>query len=410
MANILISSLGTGQKKDNGYRKAIYSYKGEDIETTFISKALCKMLKIDKLFLVGTQGSIWDSAYKEFSTTKEYADDAELSLYEKIDEKKITEKDLVLVNQTIEKNLGTKGSQCFLIDYGLDDTQLWSNFEKYIKILNFIDDKDTVYIDITHAFRSLSLMSFLMVQFGQTIKDKKFKIGGVFYGMLEAPQKRESDGKTLTPVVDLKILYDLMEWIKAINNFKNYANGDHMASLLENMDGYKSEYNIFNNYTNVMRIANMAAVKLNINSIAKKLNTLEKSQNPIIQLMSDEMKSFVERLDKEKMSDFQLSLADWYCEHKHYALSYMTLAEAIVSKSCEIHGFKIDNEKSRNDAKAKIHKIDKGLDREVYRNVNKIRNNICHQLEKRENAIISDIKNLPIYIEKTKNIFEKLTL
>ena len=408
MANILISSLGTGQKGENGYRTAIYSYQGKEVETPFISKALCKMLKIDRLYLVGTKGSIWDSAYKEFSLPGEYSEETELALYGKIDAKNITEQDLELVNRTIDKKLGTQGSQCFLIDYGLDDTQLWANFEKYIEILKHIDDKDTVYIDITHAFRSLSLMSFLMVQFGQTIEDKKFSIGGVFYGMFEAPQMRESDGKSLTPVVDLKILYDLMEWIKAINNFKNYANGDHMATLLENVEEYKSEYNIFNNYTNSMRIANMAAVKRNIDSIAAKLELLEQSQNPIIRLMTDEMRSFVKRLNKENMSDFQLALAEWYCEHKHYALSYMTLAEAIVSKSCEYFGYKVNGEKSRNEAKGKIYQMDKSFFKEVYKSVNQIRNNICHQLEKRENAILSDIKNLPGYLKRTKNFFKKI--
>lgn len=408
MANILISSLGTGQKGEHGYRTAIYAYNGKEIETPFISNALCQMLPVDKLYLVGTKGSIWDSVYKEFSLPQEYSEETELALYGKIDAKSITEQDLELLNRTIDKKLGTQGSQCFLIDYGLDDRELWANFEKYIEILKHIDNKDTVYIDITHAFRSLSLMSFLMVQFGQTIKDKKFNIGGVFYGMFEAPQIRESDGKSLTPVVDLKILYDLMEWIKAINNFKNYANGDHMAYLLENVEAYKFEYNIFNNYTNSMRIANMAAVKRNIHSIAKKLETLEKSQNPIIRLMTDEMRSFVKRLNQEKMSDFQLALAEWYCEHKHYALSYMTLAEAIVSKSCEVFEIPVNSEKGRNEAKGKIRLIDRAFDKEVYKSVNKIRNNICHQLEKRENAIIADINNLPGYIKRTKNFFKKI--
>jgi len=403
MANILISSLGTGQKRDGGYKKAKYSYNDQEIETTFISNALSQMLKIDKLFLVGTKGSIWDSAYKEFSKKETYLEEVELDLLEKTDEKTISEKELEIINQVIDTKLGQSGSKCFLIDYGLDDRELWNNFEKYIKILEHIEDNDVVYIDITHAFRSLSLMSFLMVQFGHIIKDKKFKIGGVFYGMLEVSY--ENNG--ITPIVDLKILYDLMEWIKAIDNFKNYANGDNITHLLENSDSMKQEYKIFNGYTNAMRIANMASVKQNINTIAKKLTTLEDSQNPIIRLMTKEMKSFVTRLDKKNMSDFQLALAEWYCEHKHYALSYMALAEAIVSKSCEVNDYPIDTENGRNEAKSKIYRVDKELGK-TYKTINKIRNNICHQLQKRENAIIADIENLSKYINTCKSIFKKV--
>jgi len=404
MANILISSLGTGNKTDQGYRKAKYGYKGEEIETTFISNALCRMLKIDKLFLVGTTGSIWDSAYKEFSTVSNYDEEVELSLYEKIDTKKISEKELDIVNQTISENLGSEGSKCFIIDYGQNDKELWANFEKYLSILEHVDDDDVVYIDITHAFRSLSLMSFLMVQFGHVIKNKPFKVGGVFYGMIEA--SNENNG--ITPVVDLKILYDLMEWIKAIDNFKNYANGDLIASLLKDNTDLKKEYNLFNNYTKAMRIANMSAVKQNINTISGKLKILEQSENPIIRLMSDEMKEFINRLDKEKMSDFQLALAEWYCEHKHYALSYMALAEAIVSKSCEVHEHRINSEEGRNQAKKEIHKLSKELGK-IYRTVNKIRNNIAHQLQNRKEAIDSDINMLPKYIADTRRIFQTIS-
>ena len=54
-------------------------------------------------------------------------------------------------------------------------------------------------------------MSFVMTQFATTISDKKFKIGGVFYGMFEYSQ--ENDGKT--PIIDLKLLLEIQEWIKA---------------------------------------------------------------------------------------------------------------------------------------------------------------------------------------------------
>ncbi len=398
MANILISSLGTGIKKDGGYKKATYMLDGKEDTTPFISKALSNFLKIDKIFLVGTKGSIWDSCYSEFGGDDE---NAELSIYEKIEKKDITEDDLRIVEKSIDKSLGKNGSKCFIIEYGLDDKELWKNFSQYIKILDEIRDGDIVYIDITHAFRSLSLMSFLMVQFGQVIKDKKFDIGGIYYGMFEATK----DG--ITPVVNLKLFYDLMQWIKAIDNFKNYANGDNIATLLKNSKELKEEYNIFNNYTQAMRIANMAAVKHNVNSIAKKLSILKESQNPIINLMTSEMKEFIERLNKEKMSDFQLELAFWYHEHKHYALSYMALAEAIVSKSCEYNGIKPEGKENRKRGKQSIWKMNKSFHKEVYKNVNNIRNNIAHQLQNRKEAMHSDINNLKIYLEKTKNFFDE---
>ncbi|MEA3228708.1 MAG: TIGR02221 family CRISPR-associated protein, partial [Campylobacterota bacterium] len=60
MAKILISSLGTGQKKDGSYNTAKYKLNNQIYTTSFVADALMQELKIDKLFLVGTKKSIWD--------------------------------------------------------------------------------------------------------------------------------------------------------------------------------------------------------------------------------------------------------------------------------------------------------------------------------------------------------------
>ena len=65
MANILLSFLGTGDRA-KGYRSAKYEYKGEVKETKVLVKALTEFLEIDKLYLVGTQGSYWNNCYANF--------------------------------------------------------------------------------------------------------------------------------------------------------------------------------------------------------------------------------------------------------------------------------------------------------------------------------------------------------
>jgi CRISPR/Cas system-associated protein Csx1 len=65
ISKILIYSIGTGPKADTGYQLAKYKFNGKINETTFISKALCEFLDIDKLYLVGTSGSIWNSVSRK---------------------------------------------------------------------------------------------------------------------------------------------------------------------------------------------------------------------------------------------------------------------------------------------------------------------------------------------------------
>ncbi len=393
MAKILISSLGTGRKQDNGYREATYEYKGQKEKSTFISKSLSKMLDIDKLFIVGTNGSIWDSCYKQFGGEDE---DIELELFGKIEEKNITEIDLEIVNQTISAKLNSEGSKCFLIDYGLNEEELWGNFDKYIQILDKVEDGDTIYIDISHAFRSLALMSFLMIQFGHGIKNKKFNIGGIYYGMLEATKNE------ITPIVDLKIFYDLMEWIKAIDAFKNYGHADLLVKLFDSEKNIKSQTSdTFNQFDINLSMANMSALRSFIDNAKRVLPVMEKSNNHIVRLISPDILDFIKRLDKPKISDFQLELAKWFYDNTNYALSYIILVEALVTKECELMNINIHDKDTRNRAKNSLYSTSDEI-KKTYKSIAGIRNNIAHQKESSSDTI-KDVKNLKEYIiEVTK--------
>ncbi|MFZ2967962.1 MAG: TIGR02221 family CRISPR-associated protein [Sulfuricurvum sp.] len=391
MRKILISSLGTGQKRDGGYQKAKYSFSDKDkdkeieIETTFISKALKEFLAIDDIFLVGTNGSIWDSCYREFGGKDE---DIELELLNKIDKKIITEHDLMIVNQQMGNN-----SKCFLIDYGLNENELWENFAKYLSILDHIQDGDIVYVDISHAFRSLALMSFLMVQFGFGVKNKKFTIGGIYYGMLEAAKEG------ITPIVDLKIFYDLMEWIKAIDAFKNYGHADLLVKLFENETNLDhQEKEIFNMFDLNLSLANMSALQKFIENAKRILPKLKKHNNPIIKLISPDIVTFVERMDIQPQSKFQFELASWFCENKNYALTYTVLVEALVTKQCEKDS--IDSKLKDNRERAK-----KSLWNGSFSSYPKIvgtRNDIAHQRDSKHADTKKNVSDLKDYLTEAK--------
>ncbi len=401
MAKVLISSVGVGNKINGGYQTATYEYKGKRQSTPFISKALVEFLDIDRLFLLGTRGSIWDSVYAEFGGEDE---EIELALWDKKERNSIDEEDLRIVQNQIDKFLGSVGSRCFLIEYGINEEELWKNFGIYLKILDHLQKGDEVYIDITHSFRSLALFGLVMTQFGHTIKEKNFKIAGILYGMFE--YKHHNNG--ITPIVDLKILYDLIEWMKAIENLTQYGNADKIVELLGGDEELKEERKIFNNFSLSLRMANLASIKKNINSLDKKLKIIQNSSNPIISLLSEELIDFVQRLNKEKLSDFQLAIAEWFCEHKHYALGYVALVESIVTKVCERKGYAVDEKEARDRAKREISQIDNTLYYKIYQSANRIRNDICHQIGKRETSLLNDANNLERYIQKTKEIFERL--
>ena len=62
MVKVLISPLGAGD-----YRTAHYKFTNSSVyETPFIAAALANHLKVDKVILIGTDGSMWHVAYDYF--------------------------------------------------------------------------------------------------------------------------------------------------------------------------------------------------------------------------------------------------------------------------------------------------------------------------------------------------------
>lgn len=397
MAKILISSLGTGSKEDGAYRKAKYQIDKKEYETSFIADALMKHFSIDKIFIVGTKKSIWDEAYATFGGEDDTYLEELFDLKEKgnikIESLKKFEK--VLPNE----------SKSFLVDYGLSDNELWSNFEKFLQISEHINDGDEVYLDITHSFRSLSLMSFVMTQFASSISDKNFTIRGVYYGMFEY----SSDNNGITPVVDLKIFLEIQEWIKAIDAIKKYSDFEPLINVMQDAGVERNVFNSFANLNNTISMANMGAMKQFVETANKKINSIKESNNKIVTLLAPEILKLIDELTHEKMSDFQYALAKWFHRNKNYAFSYIALYEAIITKSCEIRQCDISDYEQRENAKKSI-----GNDRwgkyfytKYDDSLSVIRNSIVHQSSDRQSMVKQDIEKLDNFLKTFNTYFER---
>ncbi len=411
MAKILISSLGTGRKSDGGYQQARYEIDGKIYETSFVSDAIIKHYDIDKIFLVGTKKSIWDEAYIVFGgKDEEYHE----MLYVEKEDGHITQDMLSKFNESVSYYLGNKGSRGFLVDYGINDDQIWSNFETFLGISDLINDGDELYLDITHSFRSLALMSFVMTQFASSVSDKMFEVKAMLYGMLEYQSESK---ERIAPIVDLSILLEIQEWIKAIDAIKKYSDFDPLVVILDKEGIEKSVKNTFVNLNNTIDMANMAAMQQFVGSASKKIRAISESDNKVIKLLAGEVIKLVDELNLERMSDFQFALAKWFHSNKNYAMSYMALAEAIVTKTCEIKGYNSTEEEGRKEAKAHIdhpygqyYTATKKINGKLVTNegsISDIRNNIAHQLDARSDNVGRDIEKLKFFIDEFEPYFQK---
>lgn len=410
MAKILISSLGKGIKGAN-YNVAKYQIakNGTIYESNSIAKVLAEHLDIDKIFLLGTSGSAWDMIADNFEAGEEIS----LPLMDKVENSSVLQDDLMSLDKVIDKHLGTTGSRTWIIEYGINEEELWNNFSILLNMSKSFQSGDEIYLDITHAFRSLPMMSFVMTDFAAQVSEINFKLSGIYYGMFEYSTDPQNPQQGVTPIVDISIIYELHKWIRAIDAMKNYGNLDPLVKLLETEDDeLKSVEKVFVQLNNNIKLANLASLKQFVSTASKKIKILQGSNNKIIKLLSDDIIVFVEKLNKERMSDFQFELATWFYDNKQYALCYMALAEAIVTKNAELIGVDRETMDYRDkDLQRRIKSIEHPYDKHFQKgnpgSIIDIRDNIAHQLNERKDFVKQDIEKLDFFLKEFIPYFSK---
>ncbi|WYL96882.1 MAG: TIGR02221 family CRISPR-associated protein [Gloeotrichia echinulata IR180] len=420
MAKILISSIGLGgrfknqQISEREYQDTCYKIGDTSYpESRFIASVLYEHFQLDGIIFIGTVKSMWEEVYRFFCENNGVQKDEEywLDLACKIDNLKHDSDLDTLDLSPIEKVLGDR-SKCILIKYGLDQDELWENFDRIFQIVELLKPGDEIYIDITHSFRSLSLFLFLTITFiKDLVNEKQIKIAGVYYGMLDVTRELN-----YTPVVDLKPLFDMTSWIKGAYILKNYGNGDIIADLLK----AQGETQLANQIQQLSQAININSVSdIKQNSSYLKSSLVKQVTTAPFKYLKNILESFVNKFARSsvKESQFQLELSGWYFDNNQYATGYITLAESIITYLCEINGKKIKCEEDRKEMKKFLHESEnKNSDlAQIYFKVNPIRKSIAHALldiaSGNDKGSLSDaIKNAKNYQQMAKKIFSTGTL
>ncbi len=402
MSKILISSIGTGNIKkdsDEDYFDTKYIIDGKEYEDSLTAKVLIHHYNIDKVYFIGTNRSMWDNIYYYFNGK----DDEFLDYLSSKKEAGIEKNDLSKIEKSLDEYLGSSkpSSKCLLIEYKENSNEeIWNNFEKLLAISDQLEDGDEIYLDITHGFRYMPILNIFLLEFLTLLNSNNIKIAGVFYGMYSENRSN---------IIDFKIFFDLLDWAKALSMLKNSSNALPLAMLLAK-DSENHEYEkIFLQFGNNLQIANMASLWQFIKNANKKIKKLENSDNKIIRLISKKIYEIVNRLDKDTQSKFQYELAVWLYENKNYALSYIALHEAIVTKACETKGYSVSDIKEREEAKKHIDApYNKYFNTKYQNSISQIRNNIAHQSMDRKNMVEQDIKKLVEFLEDFKSYFYQI--
>jgi CRISPR-associated DxTHG motif protein len=301
MNKILISILGKGQSnkelKKSDYQLTKYQIENsEPIESKLVSDILIKEIGFDKVYVVGTDESLWNVA-NDF--------------------------------------IGEENYQKVTIPYGKNDSEFWKIFEVLTQL--DVDNKD-IYFDITHGFRSIPIFVSTLLNFFSKVKNAKVK--GVYYGIFEA---RNND---ITPVVNMLPFLEMNQFIDAFSIFKKYSDGRDIASIInekfkEIPSHEKRKYGKIRELSKELEFYSKAigfsAVELYHNSLSKierKIEDIDEIPNNLkaIEFLISDMKNelnIYRELDKEW--DRDLKTAELLYDKNRYAQSLTILRETVLT-------------------------------------------------------------------------------
>ena len=126
------------------------------------------------------------------------------------------------LKETAARNLHT---QRLIIPSGKGEDELWEIFERLTDVYLFRSEEEVIF-DITHAFRSLTMVVFLILLYLQTVRPvKNFR---VLYGAFEAKDENDT-----APVFELTPLLDLIAWIRAADRFMALGDARELGRLIQ---------------------------------------------------------------------------------------------------------------------------------------------------------------------------------
>lgn len=385
MSKVLISFVGTGQKKKSDkrvYLPTVYRFaNGEERESSFFTFSLVKHIgQVDRIILIGTIKSMWEEVYSVFAGEK--ADEnVYLELAEHTESAQSGDELALPHIQELEQAIGTD-AKVLLTKYGLDNEEIAFNNEVVFSIEEYMNNGDELYIDVTHAFRSLPLTLLNTLIYLQSVSRKQIRINTIYYGMYNQELK-------FAPVVELGSILKMNDWVVGAQMFRDFGNAYKIADLLE-ADGDKDVASRLRKFSDLLNLNHMGALMKQAQEISALKNTDFRSpmaQMLIPPIVGNFTKQF---LNASKQSVFQYRLARWQFGQRRYAPAYLSLLEAIVTKVCEdSRGYSCENIDHRNLAKQNLASKSSEMRvpavlSDVYRYIRGIRNGIAHTMANKE--------------------------
>jgi len=237
---------------------------------------------------------------------------------------------------------------------GKTENEMWEIFEL---IFDQLQNKDELYLDVTHAFRYLPMFLLVLCNYAKFLKE--VEVAHISYGNVEG----KVDG--VAPIMDLLPLSLLQDWTFAAANYlengyagrlKDLTKRNMIPILSDSKRRTLNDENLVNfvNYTEYLSLERITCrgkgvmSGMRLASVKDVANIIEENSvaipplKPIIRKLADTL----ENADTSDLQKF-IDAANWCCRMNLYQQSVTFLQEGIITFFCQRHGLDILSDKER---------------------------------------------------------------
>lgn len=232
------------------------------------------------------------------------------------------------------------------IPEGKNEKELWDIFEK---INDYISEGDNIIFDVTHSFRSLPILTLVVLNYVRFLKN--VKINRIVYGAMEAlgsPQEVEKmplEERNI-PIFNLTPFASLFDWTVAIERFLRTGNAEMIRKLgIEELTplltktrgevggGLRSLINSLNSFSQNVSTCRAPDFKSSIKKILKSLPKAERELERLkpFRPLFGKIEETFSNMETENEVACGLKVARWCLEKGLIQQGFTILRETIVN-------------------------------------------------------------------------------
>lgn len=285
------------------------------------------------------------------------------------------------LEELLEGFCSSTGTQVrnIMIPTGKNEEELWEMFKI---VLNCIDEGDEIILDITHSFRYIPMLTFIVLIYARIVK--KCAIKDIYYGAYEAAQNGDAPIYVLTPYVNL------FDWIIAVERYLSTGDAERLRELTRSeatkinkeiridvpSNGELDRRLLFrepnalkllaksmHNFSEVMRTCRGPGITQVITNLKANIELVVESAahekvkplSPIIDLVKSRFDKFHSGSDIINV----IEAAKWCLEKRMYQQGFTILQEGLISWACEQKALDKKDVDEREKITDEAHMIDK---------------------------------------------------